>query len=212
MLEILALWALTKRIGAIVEQKGHKSGGYKLLTVVLWFGGEILGAILGVAMASGSSSMQCTVYIVALMGAAAGAFAAYLIANNLSPMNQPPQAIPAAAPVASTPNMTDMGSYYGLTSVGEDKIEYSGPLEEIPLEGKDVVDVIKQVLEQTPSAHLLLVPSLGLLIVIRSSADFRGLHFRSPMDRSTASEFVSLMLLKGKKVDMLEKYGALELL
>lgn len=29
MLEILALLALTKRIGSIVEQKGYKSGGYK---------------------------------------------------------------------------------------------------------------------------------------------------------------------------------------
>lgn len=103
MLEILVLLALTKRIGAIVEQKGYKSGRYKLLTVVLWFSGEILGAILGTAMASGSSDAQCTVYIVAFMGAAAGAAIAYLIANNLSPTDQPSQTLPTAEPASSKP-------------------------------------------------------------------------------------------------------------
>ena len=47
MLEIIALWHLTKRMGRLVEEKGHRSGWYKVLTVVLWFGGEIAGAIVG---------------------------------------------------------------------------------------------------------------------------------------------------------------------
>jgi len=86
MLEILILWALTKRIGSIVEQKGHKSGSYKVLTVVLWFGGEIIGAIVGVMMAGADESAQCLIYIVALGGAAVGAGISYLIADNLAPV------------------------------------------------------------------------------------------------------------------------------
>ena len=42
MLEILALFFLTKRIGEIVEEKGRKTIGYKLLTVALWIGGEVI--------------------------------------------------------------------------------------------------------------------------------------------------------------------------
>lgn len=83
MLEILALYALTTRIGVIVEQKGYKSGTYKLMTVGFWFGGEIVGAIVGSLMAGGGESAQCVVYLVALIGAAAGAAIAYSIANNL---------------------------------------------------------------------------------------------------------------------------------
>jgi membrane protein DedA with SNARE-associated domain len=90
MLEILLLWALTKRIGNIVEQKGHKSGWYKVLTVILWFGGEVTGAIVGAMMSGTSQSTQCGVYIIALMGAAAGAGIAYLIASNVSPVNPTP--------------------------------------------------------------------------------------------------------------------------
>jgi len=97
MLEILTLWTLTKQIGKIVEQKGHGSGGYKVLTVVLWFGGEIVGAIVGAAITGGDKSAQCAVYFVALVGAAAGAGIAYLIANNLSPADASPPAAPSGA-------------------------------------------------------------------------------------------------------------------
>jgi len=84
MLEILALIGLTKTIGKIVEGKGYKSGGYKLLTVLMWFGGEILGAIIGAMVAEGGESAQCLTYLFALAGAGLGAFGAYSIANSLT--------------------------------------------------------------------------------------------------------------------------------
>jgi uncharacterized membrane protein YeaQ/YmgE (transglycosylase-associated protein family) len=87
MLEIIILWALTRRIGGIVEEKGRKSGWYKLLTVVLWFGGEFAGAIFGALVTGVDESGQCTVYIFALLGAAVGAGIAYAIANSLSPVH-----------------------------------------------------------------------------------------------------------------------------
>jgi hypothetical protein len=94
MLDILALWLLAKWIGNIVAEKGHKSGWYKVLTVVLWFGGEIVGAIFGTVLTGASESAQCDIYLFALAGAAAGAGIAYLVATNLSPASSVPPPIP----------------------------------------------------------------------------------------------------------------------
>lgn len=90
MLEILALWALVKNIGKMVEAKGCKSGWYKMLTVILWFGGEFVGAIAGAIITGADESVQCLVYMFALAGAAAGAGIAYAIANNLSSLTSIP--------------------------------------------------------------------------------------------------------------------------
>lgn len=99
MLEILLLWALTRRIGAIVEKKGRKSGWYKVLTVVLWFGGEFVGAILGLIVVGGDESARCLAYIVALVGATIGAGVSFLIANSLSPADTTLPPPPSGGPV-----------------------------------------------------------------------------------------------------------------
>lgn len=99
MLEIIALIALTGYIGRTVEAKGHKSGMYKWMTVGLWFGGEIVGLILGVLITGGSPDGQCLMYIIALLGAAAGAITATVIANNV----QPAPGFPKTPVVASPP-------------------------------------------------------------------------------------------------------------
>ena len=57
MLEILALVFLTRKNGIIAEKKGHKPSGYKWLTVLLWFGGEIAGGVLGAVIASGDEGL-----------------------------------------------------------------------------------------------------------------------------------------------------------
>jgi hypothetical protein len=54
----------------------------------LWFGGEILGAIIGVAVASEGGDMVC-VYGCALIGAVGGALIAFLIANSASTVIPP---------------------------------------------------------------------------------------------------------------------------
>ncbi|HLO16486.1 MAG TPA: hypothetical protein VK206_16760 [Anaerolineales bacterium] len=89
MLEILVLIVLTRRIGTIVEPKGYKSGGYKLLAVLLWFGGEILGAIIGAVIARRDESAQCLIYLIALTGAAIGGFIAYAIAKARAQAGSP---------------------------------------------------------------------------------------------------------------------------
>ena len=81
MLEILALWALTTRIGKIVEARGHKGGWYKVLAVALWIGCELIGAIIGASISKGDT---CTTYGLAIAGAAIGAGISVLIANSVS--------------------------------------------------------------------------------------------------------------------------------
>ena len=87
MLEILALISLTSKIGAIVEQKGYRSSGYKWSVVAWWFGGEIVGVILGLLITGGEQGLP--VYIIALIGAAIGAGIAYSNANNLPVLGPP---------------------------------------------------------------------------------------------------------------------------
>ncbi len=84
MLEILLLLALTRNIGAMVENKGYKAGRYKALAVILWFGGEILGFAVGAGVLDDDSTAGA--YLFALMGAALGAFTAYQIARSLKPL------------------------------------------------------------------------------------------------------------------------------
>jgi hypothetical protein len=79
MLEILLLIALTRRIGRMLESKGRASGGYKVLAVALWFGGEIVGMMIGILLSGRSETFA---YIVALVGAAVGAGIAYHLAQE----------------------------------------------------------------------------------------------------------------------------------
>lgn len=87
MLEIIALVWLTRRIGEIVKVKNRKSGWYKLMTVLLWFGCEILGAIIGGIVVALTNSPEAVIYLIALAGAAVGAGVAYAIAKAVPPLS-----------------------------------------------------------------------------------------------------------------------------
>jgi hypothetical protein len=90
MLEILLIYLLCSKIGKIVrDEKGYESAiGYQVLTVVLWIGGEFVGGFVG-GLISGVGPRgepdMCSVYGLALVGAALGATISYTIANNLQP-------------------------------------------------------------------------------------------------------------------------------
>lgn len=92
MLEILLLIGLTKKIGNILHAKGRPSGWFKLLTVVLWIGGELLGAIIGGVIGEISELGLVVAYPLALIGAVLGALVAYLIAQSVRPVEtfEPP--------------------------------------------------------------------------------------------------------------------------
>jgi hypothetical protein len=85
MLEIFAIIGCCKILGAKVRKLGRKAVGYQLMFVLLWFGGEFLGAFL--AAASGAREMVA-VYVGGLIGAAAGAGLGFLIVSILSDIRQ----------------------------------------------------------------------------------------------------------------------------
>ncbi|MDB5355676.1 MAG: hypothetical protein JWN24_2129 [Phycisphaerales bacterium] len=82
MLEILLLWHLCKKIGVKLRAKGRSAGGYQAMLVAMWFGGEIIGAIIGVVVMGGGAGA----YLFAILGAAAGAVAAFVIVNSVAPL------------------------------------------------------------------------------------------------------------------------------
>ncbi len=91
MLEIILLIRLTRRIGEMLKAKGRKSGWFKFLTVVLWFGGEFIGGLIGGVIAALNGWSNILAYLIALIGAAIGAGTAYFIARSLPPLEiQPP--------------------------------------------------------------------------------------------------------------------------
>src|SRR5260370_27777381 len=81
MLEILLIWSLGKKIGAIASDKGRSSGGYIALFVLAWFGGEFAGGVFGVILNRGEVS--AIVYLFALLGAVVGAGAVFILVSLL---------------------------------------------------------------------------------------------------------------------------------
>src|SRR5215207_8361128 len=92
MLEIIALIYLTRYVGDIAKSKGRRPGWFKLMTVVLWIGGELMGLVVGGIVAALSDSSgdpesdagMIFVYLFALVGAAAGAGLSVIIARSLA--------------------------------------------------------------------------------------------------------------------------------
>src|SRR5262245_61407664 len=84
MLEILLLFFLCKKIGAIVAAKGHTKTGYQVMLVAFWIIGEISGAVLAVVVLDFGEDNPLALLGPALLGAGCGAGIAFLIANSLS--------------------------------------------------------------------------------------------------------------------------------
>ncbi|HLL76907.1 MAG TPA: hypothetical protein VK421_16755 [Pyrinomonadaceae bacterium] len=99
MLEIIALIYLTRRVGEIAREKGRKAGWFKFMTVVLWFGCEIGGGIVGGVASAVAGWPDAVAYLFALVGAAVGAGLSILIVKTLpvrdAALMQPPPPPPA---------------------------------------------------------------------------------------------------------------------
>lgn len=80
MLEIILLFFLSKKIGKIAEQRGHKKRPNIIFFIFLWFAGELIGALLGSILSRGN---LIATYFMALIGAAVGASIAFRIVKNL---------------------------------------------------------------------------------------------------------------------------------
>jgi len=87
VLEIAVLWGLCRKIGEMVEAKGHSRLLYQAVLVAMWFGGEITGFVIGVivmgALGSGGQRDICFCYLSAFFFAAVGAGSAFLVAAVL---------------------------------------------------------------------------------------------------------------------------------
>jgi hypothetical protein len=96
MLEIFLIIAVSKKISAMMTQKGRNPTGYVILFIALWFGGEIVGGILGAIVtilmdrrAMEGDGLMCGAYVLALIGAAIGGTIGYVIASSASDLSPP---------------------------------------------------------------------------------------------------------------------------
>lgn len=79
MLEIIALIFLTKNMGALAIQKGEKPGSWKLYTVLSWFGGEILGVVIGLLLFGEDEILPAI-----LLGLCCAVASYFILRSNLS--------------------------------------------------------------------------------------------------------------------------------
>ncbi len=92
MLEILILMSLGRNIARRAHDKGRSGAFFVVLLVVLWFGGEICGAIAGavvgvVGMGQNEPPLLLC-YLGALTGAAIGAVIAFVIVSKIAPLHK----------------------------------------------------------------------------------------------------------------------------
>ena len=80
MLEIFLVVYLSKKIGKILEEKGHKKGWYIALFVITWIASEITGMLIGAVLFEDAPILM---YVMALLGAGAAYFANYYFAKSL---------------------------------------------------------------------------------------------------------------------------------
>jgi MFS family permease len=73
VLEILLLYALGKNIAEKAENQGRGGALFVIILIVLWFLGEIVGAVIGVIV----TGEPLYAYLFAILGAAVGAILAY---------------------------------------------------------------------------------------------------------------------------------------
>ena len=78
MLEIIAIIFLCKTNTAIVKEKGLKPFLFILITIILWVGLELAGAVISDILFDD----VLINYVCALAGACLGGFISYLIAKN----------------------------------------------------------------------------------------------------------------------------------
>ncbi len=78
MLEIIAIFILSKRIGKIVRPKGHKASTYIVTMILLWLSLEILS--VSIAMKFTGDFLTAMPY--GLIGAAIGGYLGYKLAIN----------------------------------------------------------------------------------------------------------------------------------
>src|SRR6516164_4919403 len=92
MLEIILMVVFSKKIAAMVREKGRSPVGYVVMFILFWIAGEFLGAIVGAIVSLIVNPQQepslIIVWPLGLLGAALGAGIAYFIASSVSPVHE----------------------------------------------------------------------------------------------------------------------------
>jgi hypothetical protein len=99
MLEILALMRLVRSLTDLAKQKG-RSKAWAMLGVAMWFGGELIGFFIGIAL-----GLDAGAYLFAIVLAIGGAVGAWAIVKSLAPIGAPEAVVDTAVEgVAPQPN------------------------------------------------------------------------------------------------------------
>ncbi len=97
MLEILFIQWFGKKLTTMAEAKGQPAKKYRLMGILSWFGGELLGILicLPLVIASGDSDMIYIAYLPALVFAGIGAGIAYNITKRLPDISGQAAGVPS---------------------------------------------------------------------------------------------------------------------
>ena len=80
MLEIIAIIALCRYHYRILKEVGATAWPFVVLTILMWFGFELIGAVIGAIITyDPNPGMNLTVYLAAIIAAAVGAGLSVLI-------------------------------------------------------------------------------------------------------------------------------------
>ncbi len=83
MLEFVVVFFLAQRNGRVAEARGHAKRQQWLITIGFWFGAEIAGALVGVALFGDQAGVLGPVYVLALGCAVLGGVGSWLYTNSL---------------------------------------------------------------------------------------------------------------------------------
>ena len=81
MLEIVAVIFLTRHLSKTAKNKGH-TGAYAAIGPLLWFGGEILGVVIGLAMFDDLLAAVGIGLVLAIAGAITSAVVVHSLPNK----------------------------------------------------------------------------------------------------------------------------------
>jgi hypothetical protein len=91
MLEIILMIVFSRKIAAMVREKGRSPAGYVVMFILFWIAGELLGGIVGAFVSLIVNPQQepslIMIWGLGLLGAALGAGIGYFIASSVSPVH-----------------------------------------------------------------------------------------------------------------------------
>jgi hypothetical protein len=103
-------------------------------------------------------------------------------------------------------------AYCGLTVEDQQNIRYSGPLMKMKGDSSGMVEIIRRLVRERESGHLVIVLSMALLIVIAPDGSYKGLHFQSAISAEELGNLTNeIVAFRSIHVERSEVFEATEL-